>query len=178
MLLFGSTASRKRKPIGIVASITRQRVAKSMSAANVNSNMRRTRSARQSRPDSESLPGRFLLVNLEVDEKESQMRPFGIIRFVRGNLQLDPPRDPNVIITGELWEPVDPTDLFGAYCAKLPAEEADIVQGAVLYFDEQLDSMGRPDTATCDDLISAVPGMKQAVTRYHKWAQQMEFDID
>jgi hypothetical protein len=143
--------------------------------------VRQTRASQRRQADSGSvnasgsLPGLFLVINLAIESH--QRRPFGISRFLRGGLQLDPPRDENRTITVEVWEPVDSTDLFGAYCAKSPAEEAQILQGAVLYFDASLDMLGRPDPAVCVSLMSDI-SMKRAVDKYHEWAKEVEFDVD
>ena len=117
------------------------------------------------RQPSGSLPGQFLFVKLEIDETVGQRRPFGIVRYLRGDIQLDPPRDPNRELVGEVWLPVDAKNLLGSYYAKSPVEETKFPQGAVLYFDERLDTFARPSLETCNDMLS-VASMKRAVSRY------------
>lgn len=145
-------------------------------SVDMSTSSRKTRSSsrRASQCDG-SLPGLFLVVNVEIESDAGQLKPFGVSRYLSGELQLDAPRNQDSVIKVEVWEPVDPTDLFGAYCAKAPVEETEIVQGAILYFDVTLDSLGRLDSSVCAGLLTSA-AMQRAVDKYHAWAKQSEFD--
>jgi len=107
----------------------------------------------------------FMVVNL-ADDDSVATRPIGLVRLVAGDVQLDPPRDPDRLLTVEIWEPTDYLDLFGSYRAVVPAEQIQLVQGAVLYFDVQLTSKA----CLPRDIRTGVltnKSLKQRVMAYH-----------
>lgn len=107
----------------------------------------------------------FLVLKLLVNS--DQLRPFGLVRFLSGLIDKNPPRNPTALLTGEVWEPADVTDLFGPYCASSPARTEAFQQGAVLYFDVCLDSVGRLPSQVERGLLQ---DFEDVIEDYHKAA--------
>jgi hypothetical protein len=102
-----------------------------------------TRSAHRASQLSAAAPsdGYFLVIHLAVVDE--QLRPFGLVKYTSGALDKKPPRNPDASLTGDVWVPVDPNDLFGPYVETNPLQKEVFVQGSVLHFGVTLDAAGR-----------------------------------
>lgn len=100
-----------------------------------------TRSSSLAETKLPDLLGEFLIIKLEVTKE--QLRPFGVVRLLSGALDKQAPRNPHTQLVGEVWVPVDITDLFGSYCVSSSQRTQTFLQGHVKYFNVTLDQAGR-----------------------------------
>lgn len=106
----------------------------------------------------------FDVVRLQVDA--DQLRPFGVARRVGESKD---------ILKGEVWDPIDITNLFGAYCARSPIAVDEYPRAAVLVAQSRLDvDLCLPKTVVRE--LKAQKQLKAQIDNYHAVAEANDIE--